>query len=41
MSKNSPKQQYLANQEWLKWARNKYPSLKKKKKPSTPPSYMG
>lgn len=32
MSKNSSKQLYEASQEWLKWARTKYPSLKVKKK---------
>jgi len=37
MSKNSSKQLYEANQEWLKWARTKYPSLKVKKK--TPPPF--
>jgi hypothetical protein len=41
MSKNSSRQQYLTNQEWLRWAKKRYPSLRKKKKPSTPPAYMG
>ena len=40
MSKNSSKQLYESSQEWLKWARTKYPSFKlKKKKISFPPHY--
>ena len=31
MSKNSSKTQYEASQEWLKWAKGKYQSLRKKK----------
>jgi len=31
MSKNSHKAQYEASQEWLKWAKAKYPILRKKK----------
>jgi len=33
MSVNSPKQTYETFQEWYRWASNKYPSMKKKKKP--------
>lgn len=36
MSQNSPRQNYLAFQEWYQWAKVKYPSLKKKKKLPTP-----
>lgn len=39
MSKNSSKQQYETFQEWYRWAVNKYPSLKKKKKPQTETYY--
>jgi len=31
MSKNSHKALYEQSQEWLKWAKAKYPTLKKKK----------
>lgn len=31
MSKNSSKTQYEASQEWLKWAKGKYQSLRRKK----------
>jgi len=32
MSKVSSKARYEAFSEWLKWAQNKYPSMKRKKK---------
>ena len=36
MSKASAKSRYEAFSEWLKWAQNKYPSMKRKKKPQAP-----
>jgi hypothetical protein len=39
MSKNSPRQTYQASQEWLKWAKSKYPILKKKKKTVQQPPF--
>ena len=40
MSQNSPRQNYLAFQEWYNWAKVKYPTLKlKKKKNPFPPLY--
>jgi len=37
MSKNSSKQLYESSQEWLKWAKTKYPILRVKKKKTPPP----
>jgi lipoate synthase len=31
MSKNSQKANYQQSLEWLKWAKSKYPTLKRKK----------
>ena len=39
MSKASAKSRYEAFSEWFKWAQNKYPSMKRKKKPQVP-DYM-
>lgn len=39
MSKVSSKARYEAFMEWHKWAQNKYPSMKRKKKPQVP-DYM-
>jgi len=30
--KNTPRQTYLAFQEWLAWAKHQYPELRKKRK---------
>jgi hypothetical protein len=40
MSRNSGKQRYEAFTEWHRWAVNKYPSFKKKKKQQTPEPFF-
>lgn len=40
MSKNSGKQSYEAFTEWYRWAVNKYPSFRKKKKQTPEPYYV-